>query len=274
MKKILYVIMIVMICSALIGCSTATSDDNGNSSVSDARIANPITDFEYRIDSNTDQCVITKYIGESTTVIIPEKIEGCPVTLIGACAFMNSNIQQVDIPDTVETIAINAFCYCQDLTTVKMGNGTKYIENQAFEKCVSLKNLTLSKNLLKIGVQAFRYCESLETVFIPKTVETWGTEAFFGCPIKELSLEDGIKKFGSYAAFWGATFNELTIPAGVEEIGEYSFHDNLEKVTFLGDAPQKLGNRPFGKKATVYYKKGTTGWEDTTLRKYYEIIEQ
>ncbi len=128
MKKLFYVIMILIICAALIGCTTPTTTSD-NTDNNDARIANPISDFEYSIDSKTNQCWITKYIGESTTVIIPEDIQGYPVTLIGSLSFMNSNIQYVDIPDTVEKICHHAFCSCKELTTVKMGNGTKYIEN-------------------------------------------------------------------------------------------------------------------------------------------------
>ena len=267
--------MIVIICVALTGCSipTATSDDTGNNDVSDVRIANPISDFEYSIDSKTNQCSITEYIGKSTTVIIPEKIEGYPVTIIGLCAFMNSNIQQVDIPDTIEKICASAFCNSKELTTVKMGNGTKYIEYQAFEKCVSLKSLTLSKNLLKIAAKSFRYCENLETVFIPKTVETWGIEAFYGCPLSSLTLEDGIQSIGSYACFWGSVFQEITIPSSVQQISEYSFHDNLEKVVFLGNAPITLGKQPFGTKATIYYKKGTSGWDNPVFEKHTLVAE-
>lgn len=276
MKKSLYVIMILIICVALMGCSTPTTTNNdvSNSDVSEARIANPISDFEYDIDNKTNQCWITKYIGESTTVIIPENIQGYPVTLMGSLSFMNSNIQYVDIPDTVEKICNSAFCNCKELTTVKIGNGTKYIENQAFENCVSLKNLTLSKNLLKIGTNAFRYCESLETVFIPKTVETWGMEAFYGCPLSSLTFDNGIKSIGSYACFWGSTFKEITIPLSIEKLGEYAFHDNLEKVVFLGNAPTTLGKQPFGTKATIYYKKGTSGWENTNLKDIYKLIAQ
>ncbi len=136
------------------------------------------------------------------------------------------------------------------------------------------KNLTLSNNLLNIGTNAFRYCENLETVFIPKTVETWGMEAFFGCPLSTLTFENGIKSIGNYACFWGSTFKEITIPSSVEEIGEYTFHDNLEKVVFWGNAPTTLGKQPFGTKATINYKKGTSGWDNTSLKDIYKLIAQ
>ncbi len=101
-----------------------------------------------------------------------------------------------------------------------------------------------------------------------------GMEVFYGCPIETLTLEDGIQTFGSYGSFWSATLTELTIPASVEKIGEYSFLDTVKKVTFQGDAPKTVGQQPFGAKAVLYYKKGTKGWEDSSLKEEYKVIAQ
>ena len=109
---------------------------------------------------------------------------------------------------------------------------------------------------------------------IPKNLDDMYMEVFCGCPIEELTLEEGIRKVGTYASFWGAKFTELHLPASVEELGEYAFHDNVEKVYFSGDAPQKVGEQPFGTKATIYYPKGAAGWDDTPLREMYTLVEE
>ena len=51
--------------------------------------------------------------GDYTKVIIPEKIDGKPVTKINAQAFMNKNkIKEVIIPDSVRSIGAQAFYGC------------------------------------------------------------------------------------------------------------------------------------------------------------------
>lgn len=260
MRKIIPLILIL--CISLCACK---SDGSENAK------ANPATDFEYSL---SEQVAIKGYNGVSKNVVIPEEIEGKTVTVIFSCAFMSMNIESVVIPDTVTIIWDHAFENCKSLKVVTFGDNITEIMENAFSDCTALLDVKLPEKLEKLGTKAFSNCTNLKKAYLNKNLSQMGTETFYGCPIEELILEDGIKKFGSYAAFWGATLKKLTIPASVEEIGEYAFHDNLEEVTFSGDAPKKLGNQPFGTKATVYYKKGTDGWEDTTLREYCELIEQ
>lgn len=256
--------ILLLCCTACSETSTKKEEEENRPTTRDE---NPATDFQYIIDDNNN-VGIEKYIGNRTEVVIPEKIEGSPVIAILPIAFMNTNIESVDIPDTVKVIWSNAFTNCQELLTVKMGNSVTNIGFDAFRDCTKLKNLTLSTSLQTIGTSAFEGCESLEIVHIPKSVTDWGMEAFLRCPLTSLTFEDGIKKIGSYACFWGSVFKEITIPASVEQIGEYTFHDNLEKVVFLGDAPKEIGKQPFGTKATIYCEKGSDGWNNSIFEKY------
>ena len=260
----------IFLFTLLTGCSNSASENNNN--ISEVRNENPASDFNYSIDADNN-IGIERYIGQSTNVVIPEKIDGLPVTAILPNAFAGTNIESVDIPDTVTIIWDDAFNCCQELHTVKMGNGVTKIGTQSFKKCKNLKVLTLSKNLIKLGTSAFEQCENLEEVFIPKTVSEWGMQVFFGCPLTSLTFEDGIKSIGSYASFWGSVFNEITIPASVEQFGEYTFHDNLEKIVFLGDAPKETGKQPFGTKATIYCKESSDGWNNSVFEKYSFIYQ-
>ena len=59
---------------------------------------------------------VTGYNGESTDVIIPEKLGGKTVVSIGEGAFDGSVITSVVIPDTVQTVEKYAFRRCYSCT--------------------------------------------------------------------------------------------------------------------------------------------------------------
>lgn len=264
MKKTLSITLVMLVIILMLtGC---TKSGNGGNKPSNVRKENPASDFVYHVSEN--KALIKEYKGKGKDVVIPEKIEDSPVVAIATGAFASTDIESVDIPDTVTTIFDLAFAPCESLHTVKMGNGVADIGSGAFRGCKKLKNLTLSTSLTKIRTEAFKGCESLETLYIPKSVTEWGQEAFFKCPISSLTFEDGIKSIGSYACFWGSTFEEITIPSSVEQLGEYTFHDNLEKAIFLGNAPKEIGKQPLGEKATIYCGKDTVGWDNSNLERY------
>lgn len=60
------------------------------------------SDYEYSISDNT--VTIKKYIGTSTNLAIPAKIEGLPVKKIGSGAFSETEVESVKIPEGVEEI--------------------------------------------------------------------------------------------------------------------------------------------------------------------------
>lgn len=237
-----------------------------------AEKANPASDFEYAKHDTDGYIAIVNYIGSDKTVVIPDEIEELPVKAISVCAFMNTDIESVDIPDTVKMISDNAFTNCQELHTVNMGNGVMQVGYEAFKNCTSLKNLTLSSSLSNIGVRAFKDCDSLQSIFIPKSVTEWGMEAFYSCPLTSLTFEDGIENIGSYACFWtGGTLKSITFPSSVTALGEYSFSEGLDEVRFEGNAPTKMGAEPFHEDTVIYYNKDTSGWDDTLLNDYYTL---
>ena len=78
--------------------------------------------FTYTIDKNT--VTITRYTGQGANVVIPDQINGQPVTGIGEKAFMGcANLLDVTIPVTVTSMGGLAFSKCPNLTGVRfIGN--------------------------------------------------------------------------------------------------------------------------------------------------------
>ncbi len=269
MKKVFVSFLLILTLIFTLGaCSEKESKPE-----EEKREANPASDFEYHVGEETVS--IKSYKGDSKDVVIPEKIEELPVNFIQVCAFAGTDIESVDIPDTVIAIGHNAFHSCKKLHTVKMGNGVETVYDEAFKNCESLVILKLSSKLSEAGTAAFSGCTSLKELHIPKSFNKWYSEVFYNNSISKLTFEDGIENIGGYATLWDreTALKEVTFPASVKKLGEWTFGGGVEHAYFLGDAPE-FGKKPFGEsKVTIHYKKGTKGWDNTGLEEWYTLVE-
>lgn len=113
--------------------------------------------------------------------IIPDTIEGCPVTSIGKSfspvskwAFQGcENLTSIIIPDSVTLIGDNAFNSCYNLEKIVMGSGTVTIGSGAFYDCFALKEIIISENITTIGVGAFENVDNMADVYYNGTSEQW-----------------------------------------------------------------------------------------------------
>ena len=139
--------------------------------------------MEFEIENG----VLTKYSGESASVVIPEGITvigenafyGCqsltavklPATLkrIEHGAFMDTQIQAIDIPDSVEIIEFNTFNGCKELAHVRLPSELIAISGGLFTGCKNLGNIALPKSITQIGSAAFWGC-GMKTVELPAGV--------------------------------------------------------------------------------------------------------
>ena len=113
---------------------------------------------------------------------IPETVSGQPLHKIGARAFTKCrNLQEVEIPDSVEIIGRGAFYICPKLTRVKLPKNLKVIESGAFNYCTSLREVVIPEGTVRIGSSAFFDGKSLELVEIPASVAFMGNSIFNNC---------------------------------------------------------------------------------------------
>ncbi|MDB4400994.1 leucine-rich repeat domain-containing protein, partial [Akkermansiaceae bacterium] len=92
-------------------------------------------------------------------LIIPDTIEGNPVTSIGEQAFQS----------------------CTSLTSITIGNGVTSIGNWAFAECTGLTSITIPDGVTSIGVAAFYNCTSLTNITLPDGVTSIGDDVFWFC---------------------------------------------------------------------------------------------
>ena len=74
-----------------------------------------------------------------------------------------------------------AFCGCEGVTSVSIGNYVTRIGKEAFYGCTGLTEVTLGDYVISVGDGAFNYCSNLLSVTIGHGVRNIGNDAFAGC---------------------------------------------------------------------------------------------
>lgn len=110
-------------------------------------------------------------------IVLPETIEGYPVTEIGQHAFMQSRISFVEFSDTLKKIGYGAF-WNSGLEVVSIPDSVEIIEEDAFGDCFSLKGIYTGRNITEISGQMLRENYALTEVFIGKKVKKIGYWGF------------------------------------------------------------------------------------------------
>lgn len=192
---------------------------------------NPASDFYY--EENEDGGItITSYRGTDPDIIIPSKIEGAKVTVIGEWAFIEqTHIESVVIPNTVKTISLAAFYGCINLASVRLSDNLYSIESQAFRECHKLSEINLPSSLTEIGEAAFQSCTSLKSIRIP-ALKSIGTDVFRDSALETVEFDKELETIGN-CMFFNTNLKNITIPSGVKEIEDSAFAScsELEKVT-------------------------------------------
>jgi len=112
-------------------------------------------------------------------LIIPDKIDGLPVTSIGSYAFYRcTGLTSITLPDKVTSINIHAFDGCSGLTSVTIPRSITSIADYAFQGCTGLTSVTLPSSITSIGRFAFSGCTGLTSVSLPNSLTNIGYNAF------------------------------------------------------------------------------------------------
>jgi len=164
---------------------------------------------------NLDKTNLLKYPEKKSdaSFTIPKSVIG-----IGQGAFQSASITSVIIPNSVKSIANDAFAYCTRLNNVIIPNSVTSIGANAFSYCARLTSVTIPNSVKSIELQVFNDCTNLTDVTIPNSVTSIGQ-----------------------GAFQSTGLNSITIPSSVKSIGNYAFWNcnSLTNVTFQGIIPSK-----------------------------------
>lgn len=221
----------------------------------------PASDFTWKTQED-GTIIITDYVGESQHVVVPDMIDGIPVTALGEKAFYEKSVTTVVVPDGIGTIGEACFSGCNDLVSLRLPDQLEVMERALIESCMRLMDFSLPQGLKKIEQGVLWFNTYLEKLVLPEGLETieaynflnmeslWQVEiapansAFrlnedgllltadgtrllhcmeYVANSTDITLPDGVKVIDDFAFHYNYTIRRVTIPEGVERIGMMAF---------------------------------------------------
>ena len=183
-----------------------------------------LSDLTY---TTTDGEVTITDCDEAATgeLIIPDTIEGNPVTSIGNSAFLLcSSLTDITIPDGVTITGFFAFAYCTSLTSITIPDSVISIGDFAFEACYVLTSITIPVSVISIGHFAFNECISLTNITIGDGLTSIESGAFYRCiSLASIILPDTVTSIGAGAFGHCNSITSITIPDSVTNMGGAAF---------------------------------------------------
>ncbi len=161
-------------------------------------------DFLYSF--STTNVTITAVLGTKTSYVIPDTVDGLPVTTLASQLFYNNaTITNVVIGNNVTEISYECFRECGSLLSIIIPDSVTSLDNYCFFSCSTLTNVTMEGNATTLGAQVFDY--SPVTIYVNHDATGYGlyptATSWAGRPlvwldppvVKRLPKIHGIKNF-------------------------------------------------------------------------------
>ncbi len=200
--------------------------------------------LSYEINEDSSGVTITQCDSSAAVdIVIPEEIDGLPVTTIGDYAFQRcSSITGITIPPSIKKVGSVAFSrsyalkgvYITDLekwmeidfadvgsnptrlagklyldgeliTDLGIPEGTECIKEWTFYGCTDITKITIPESVTSIMYSAFGNCTGVESVTIPKNVLSIDGNPFIGCGSLNIDVD---KDNPNYCSVDGVVFNK------------------------------------------------------------------
>lgn len=141
------------------------------------------------------------------TVIFPKTLKA-----IGDYAFRATTIEEIEIPESVDSLASGVFQFCNNLTKVNVPKAVKSVGNRVFCGCKNLTSITLPDGIEWLKEGMFQDCTALKEVNMPKDMKRVGYSAFNNTGITKVHLYDKVEKIEG-KAFYDTDLSEVTCEA-------------------------------------------------------------
>lgn len=150
-------------------------------------------------------------------------------TSIGDYAFMMLGTNDISLPESLVRIGEGAFYACEYIERFTIPNGVESVGLEAFEGCFNMTDIHIPASLKQIGDNAFTECEELRRVHITN-VEAWceieygtaGSHPFYA----------SASRYESILFMDNDVVRDLFIPKTVTYINRFAFY-NIEHFTSI-----------------------------------------
>lgn len=220
--------------------------------------------------TNVKGICIEKYLGADVDVVVPDKIEGMPVIIIGAGAFSPgdgpegdipvnyacADIRSIKLPETVIDIKQWAFYNCSRLEKINFPDALTYVEAEAFMNCTSLKEIENAEHpegyFKGFGASPFDGCINLKELVLPESNYNYGirTSLLYGTSVEKLTVKARIITCSggslSYTPLKEVVFESYTVNFDKLFGHPLSPDYKIPKITFAKGFSKENGEKLFG----------------------------
>ena len=221
------------------------------------------------------------YVRDLTTLQIDTKITSfdefkhfISVTQIPRECFAETRLETITLPNSIESIAYEAFKNCKDLSNIILSEGLATIGENAFWGCTNLTEIHLPNSVREIGISAFYDCR-ITSVIIPEGVKVIEAGLFKYCTkLTNVTIPNGVKSIGDSAFGACLSLSSLTIPESVKSMGRDPFYCCSPDVYMRGSTPPDISRGCFRTGPRTFYVpidavdtyKNYYGWDDYSDR--------
>lgn len=193
--------------------------------------------------TGTGSIDIAKWSGYAS--LIDKAVVSDGITNLPSAAFAQTNIKQIELPDSLESIDGAAFRWCYNLQEIEIPAGVTFIGELAFNDCTGLKRVVLPAGLTHIRYNVFHGCTALSDLVLPENLERIFDRAFYNCE----------------------SLTEITFPETLDYLDAEAFVGckSLKRVVFLGWAPQMSRNAFSGLTCNIHYPVGDETWTSKVM---------
>ncbi len=201
-----------------------------------------ITDGEVEITSCS-----CGYTGKD--LVIPETVEGYPVTSIKAMAFYRCDHNTITIPSTIKSMGNRALNGHVEKVIVDENNpyfssdeyGVLYNKDKTeiiqFPAGSAETSFTVPEGVEELAASSF-YDSALTEIILSDTLKTIGSSTFTYCrKLKNVVFSDSVETIDSYAFHNCSSLREITLGAGVSTLGYRAFDGGFERIYISEDNP-------------------------------------
>lgn len=200
-------------------------------------------DIDYTLGANT--MAITKYKNAANNIVrIPEKLtindKEYTITTVGG--FRATNIEYIDLPETVVTLSANAFAGCAKLAEINFPSSLKIIGDSAFNSCANIEQFKITEGITTIEQSALSECKSLKDIKVDpnnklfKMVNDCLIYVPTGMLLQGMNTstipQDGSIKLLGRHCFASTDIESINLPEGIPEIPNNAF-SNCKRLTSI-----------------------------------------
>lgn len=130
--------------------------------------------------------------------------EGSQLKSIGVSAFSGTTsahpiFTEIQIPDSVESIGVNTFHFCTNLSSIRLPSNLEVLNAEMFSYCTALSDVFLPASLTEIQSEIFSGCYNLTNIHYDGSMAKWSqintSNGFLGDSHPSLVMDDYTAQF-------------------------------------------------------------------------------